>query len=70
MLGYCPLDKRRKVEVNDEPGFCKTYDTIMEAVKDCEISNYSVIKYAIDHKRPFIERRSDKTKFWVREIIK
>ena len=37
MLGYRPLDKRRKVEVRDKTGFCKTCDTIMEAVKDCEL---------------------------------
>ena len=70
MLGYRPLGKRRKVEVSLETGFWKTYDTTMEAVKDFKNSHSSAIKYVIDHERPFIKRRMDKKKFWVREILK
>ena len=70
MLGYRPLGKRRKVEVSLETGFWKTYDTTMEAVEDFKNSHSSAIKYVIDHERPFIKRRMDKKKFWVREILK
>ena len=70
MLGYRPLGKRRKVEVSLETGFWKTYDTTMEAVKDFKNSHSSAIKYVIDHERPFIKRRMDKKKFWLREILK
>lgn len=44
MLSYRPLHKRRKVEVSDETGLCKTYDTIMEVVEDCGTSNSSTIE--------------------------
>ena len=37
MLGCRPLDERRKVELSDEIGFCKVYDSLKEAVKDCGI---------------------------------
>ena len=57
MLGYRPLDRRRKVEVNDETGFWKVSDSIKEVVNDCVISNSSAIKYALE--RPFITSRSD-----------
>lgn len=36
MLGSRSFDKSRKVEVGDETGFCKAYDSIKEAVKDVE----------------------------------
>ena len=64
MLGYRPLDKRWKVEVSDETGFCKAYDTMKEAVKDFERSNSSCINYATANDRPFVKSRSDKKKFW------
>lgn len=51
MLGYCPLDKRRRVEVSDKTGFCRVYDSIKEAAKDCQISNSSAIKYVMDYQR-------------------
>ena len=60
MLSYCPLEKRRKVEVSDETGFYEIYYSIMEVVKDCGISNSSAIKCAIDHERPFVKKRSIK----------
>ena len=59
MLGYYPLNKRRRVEVSDESGFCKVYETLDKAVEDCGISNSSAIKYAIDNDRPFVKWRSD-----------
>lgn len=54
------LDKRRNVEVSVETWFCKIYDFIKETVKDCGISHCSAIKYAVDHERPFVKRRSHK----------
>ena len=32
------------------------------------LSNSSIIKYAIDHGRSYVKRRSEKKKFYVREI--
>ena len=68
MLGYCPLKNKRKVEVSDETGFRKEYQSLGEAAKDCGISNSSAIKYALDNQRNFIKRRSDQKKLFVREI--
>ena len=67
-LGYCPLKNKRKVEVSDETGFRKEYQSLGEAAKDCGISNSSAIKYALDNQRNFIKRRSDQKKFFLREI--
>ena len=36
---------------------------MMEAVKDCGISDSSTIKYAIDHDRPSLKRKLDEKKF-------
>lgn len=54
MLGYHPVDKRQKVEVSNEMGFYKAYDTLEEAVEDSGISNSLAIKYALDQERPFL----------------
>ena len=54
MLGYHPVVKRQKAEVSNEMGFCKAYDTLKEAVECSGISNSLVIKYALDHERPFL----------------
>lgn len=54
MLGYHPVDKRQKVEVSNEMGFCKAYDTLKEAVEYSGISNSLAITYALDHERPFL----------------
>ena len=54
MLGYHPVDKRQKVEVSNEMGFCKAYDTLKEAVEYSGIPNSLTIKYALDHERPFL----------------
>ena len=69
MLGYRPLDRRWKVEVNDETGFWKVSDSIKEVVNDCVISNSSAIKYALDHERPFITSRSDEKKSGWKKLI-
>ena len=68
MRRYCPLDKGRKVEIRDETGFCKVFDNMKQAAMESGLSNQSVIKYAIDHGRNFVKRRSDKKIFHVREI--
>ena len=67
-LGYCPLSKNRKVEISDETGFCKVYNSLKKAVEDCGISNSSTIKYALDNDKPSIKRRLGKKIFFVREI--
>ena len=61
MLGYCSLKRGRKVEVTDETGFCQIFETTKEAAKICGISDPSAIKYALNHGRPYVKRRSDKT---------
>ena len=67
MLGYRPLNNRM-VEIRDEEGNCKIFDNMRQAAIESGLSNSSVIKYAIDHGRPYMKRRSDKKKFYVREI--
>ena len=39
-----------------------------QASRDCDISNPSAIKYALDNGKPTIKRRSDKKIFYIREI--
>lgn len=63
LLRYYPLDRRGKVEVSDKTGFCKEYDSMMEAIKDCGKSDSSTIKYAIDHNRPSLKSKLDEKKF-------
>ena len=67
MLGYRQLNNRM-VEIRDEEGNCKVYDNIRQAAIESGLSNSSVIKYAIDHGKSYVKRRSDKKKFYVREI--
>jgi hypothetical protein len=69
MLGYCPLYKLRKVEIRDETGFCKVFDTTKQGAIESGISSQSVMKYAIDHERNFVKRRSDKKIFYVRNLF-
>ena len=66
MLGY--LLNNRMVEIRDEEGNSKVYDNMRRAAIEDGLSNLSVIKYAIDHGRSYVKRRSDKKKFFVREI--
>lgn len=56
--------------MSDKTGFCKEYDSMMEAVKDCGISDSSTIKYAIDQNRPSVKRKLDEKKIPGREIRK
>ena len=67
MLGYRPLNNRM-VEIRDEEGNCNLYDNMRRAAIENGLSNSSVIKYAIDHGRSYVKRRSEKKKFYVREI--
>ena len=67
MLGYRPLNNRM-AEIRDEEGNCKVYDNMRRAAIESGLSNSSVIKYAIHHGRSYVNRRSDKKKFYVREI--
>ena len=53
MLGYCPL---KKIEISDEFGWKKVYDSYKEAQENLKISG---ISYAINHGNS-IKRRSDK----------
>ena len=61
LLGFCPTTKtKRKIE-------SKIYESVAEASRKCEIST-SAVKYALDHKKPSIKRRSDQKIFYIREI--
>ena len=61
LFGFCPTTKtKRKIE-------SKIYESVAEASRKCEIST-SAVKYALDHKKPSIKRRSDQKIFYIREI--
>ena len=63
-LGFCPTRKaKRKIEISDESGFSKTYESANQAAKELQISNPSAIMYALYHGKPSIKRRSDKKYF-------
>ena len=60
LLGFCPTIKaKRKIEISDEFGFLKIYESLTQAARDCGISNPSAIKYALDNGKSEIKRRSD-----------
>ena len=67
MLGYRSLNNRM-VEIRDEEGNREIFYNMRRAAIESGLSNASVIKYAIDHGRPYVKRRSDRKKFYVREI--
>ena len=68
-LGYCPTTKiKRKVKITDEFGFSEIFESVAKAAKKCEISNPSVLKYALDHGNSSIRRRCDKKLFYIQEI--
>ena len=67
ILGYRPLNNRM-VEIRDEEGSREIFDNMRRAAIESGLSNTSVIKYAIDHGRSYVKRRSEKKKFYVREI--
>ena len=61
-LGYCPTRKpKTPVEISDEFGFSKVYESITEAGVDCGVPA-STLKYALDNGKPSFKRRSDKKK--------
>ena len=69
LLGFCPKRKlKRNIEISDDDGFSKIFESMTQASRDCEISNPSAIKYALDNGKPTITRRSDKKIFYIREI--
>ena len=70
LLGFCPTRKAKKsVEISDEFGFSKVYESANQAANDCGISNPSAIMYALYHEKPSIKTRSDKKVFFIRELI-
>ena len=67
LFGFCPTTKtKRKIEITDGPD-SKIFESVAEASRKCEIST-SAVKYALDHKKPSIKRRSDQKIFYIREI--
>lgn len=58
----------KRVEISDDSGFCKAYESLNKAALDCQLSNASLIKYGLDNGRSFVKRRSNKKIFYVREI--
>ena len=68
-LGFCPTRKaKRNIEISDEFGFLKVYESVNQAAKELQISNPSAIMYALYHGKPSIKRRSDKKIFFIREL--
>ena len=64
LFGFCPTTKtKRKIEIDGS----KIFESVAEAAQKCEIFASS-IKYALDHKKSFIKRRSDQKIFYIREI--
>ena len=67
LFGFCPTTKtKRKIEIKDGSDL-KIFESVAEASRKCEIST-SAVKYALDHKKPSIKRRSDQKIFYIREI--
>ena len=72
MLGYCPLrQKQRKVEITDESGSSKVFDSLAKAARESGISNTSAIRYAQENAKAYgsnwVRRRFDGKLFFVRE---
>ena len=69
LLGFCPTRKaKRKIEISDESGFSKTYESANQAAKELQISNPFAIMCALYHGKPSLKRRSDKKIFFIREL--
>ena len=63
LLGFCPTTKtKRKIEINSQ-----IFESVADASRKCEIST-SAVKYALDHNKSFIKRRSDQKIFNIRKI--
>ena len=68
-LGFCSTHKpQRSIEVSDDDGFSQIFKSMTNAAIECEISNASALKYALDTGKDTITRRSDKKIFHIREI--
>ena len=65
-----PKIKPIEVEIadNDFSFKSKKYKSLLQAAKDCGISNNSALKYALDNGRHFVKRRSEKKIFYVRPV--
>ena len=58
LLCYCPTRKpKTPVEISDEFGLSKVYDSITEAGADCGVPT-STVKFALDNEKPSFKRRS------------
>ena len=69
-LGFCSTHKpQRKVEISDDDGFSKIFRSMTNAAKECEISNASALKYALDNEKKHSREDLIKKKFYIREII-
>ena len=65
-LGFCSIQKpQRSIEISDDDGFSQIFRSMTNAAKECEISNASALKYAIDNGKNTITRRSDKKKYFI-----
>ena len=48
LLGFCPTRKAKKsIEISDEFGFSKTYESVNQAANDCQIPNPSAIMWVL-----------------------
>ena len=64
LLGFCPKrNLKRNIEISDDDGFSKIFESMTQASRDCGISNPSALKYALDNGKSEIKRRSDKKIF-------
>ena len=64
LLGFCPTRKAKKsIEISDEFGFSKVYESVNQAAKELQISNPSTIMYALYHGKPSIKRNQIKNVF-------
>ena len=69
LFGFCPTRiAKRNIEINDEFGFSKVYESVNQAAKELQIPNPSTIMYALYNGKPSIERRSDKKCYFIREL--
>ena len=63
MLRYRPLNNMM-VQIKYEERNCKMFDNMRRAAIKNGLSNSSVIKYAIDHGKSYVKRKSDKKEFF------
>ena len=69
MLRYCPLSRtKRKVEIKDENGSCKVYESLAQAARESEITSAAAMRYALNTGRNCVTRRLDGKLFFLREV--